>query len=267
MTSLSEMTEFYFPMKKYWLLSVLLLSAHFLVAQNDKDNKDFPPRPSPARLVNDLTGTLTSGQILNLEARLERLNDTSSSQVAVVILHSIGSYDISDYTVRLFKKWGIGQKDKNNGVLLLIALDDHKMDITNGYGLEGVLTDIESKQILDNVIKPYFKEKKYYEGINQGVDAIAKAVAGEYKADNTKTDDSSDGWVALVFIAIIVIFFIISAMNRRKGGGGGFMGGGGIPFIFFGGGGSSGGFDGGGGGGGFDFGGGDSGGGGASSSW
>lgn len=236
---------------------------------------DFPARPST--IVTDFTNTLSSQERQALEQKLVTFNDSTSSQVAVVIMSSIGNYDISDYAVQLYNKWGIGQKEKNNGVLLLVAKDDRKIFITTGYGMEGVLPDALCKRIVDNDILPNFKAGDYYGGIDAATTSIMSIVKGEYTADSyMKQRKQKVPWFGVlmaIFIFIIVIiskigstrnyasrnglgfwaaWALLNAASRRSSGSwGGFSGG-------------SGGFGGGGFGG---FGGGSSGGGGAGGSW
>ena len=231
--------------------------------------QDIPQNPNPARLVNDFVGGLLNpSQINQLEQKLRAYQDSTSTQVAIVIVKSVQPYDISEYAVKLGRDWGIGQKDKNNGILLLWAPGDRKIYIATGYGAEGGLTDARSKRIVEQTIKPYFKQLQYYEGLNAATDDIIKYQAGEFEADPSSEGDTGDALVGLlvIFVIILVIFYIIGKI-RGKGGKGGHGGGGFIPYVTYTGwGSSSGGWSGGdsgGGGGGFDFGGGSFGGGGA----
>jgi uncharacterized protein len=259
-------------MKKLIILFLLTLSYSVSFAQ------DFPAKPNT--LVNDYTQTLTSSQIQQLEQKLVAYDDSTSNQIAVVIMKSVGDYDINEYALELGRKWGIGGKSKNNGVILLIAIGDRKLAIQTGYGLEGALPDIYTKRIIENDIKPFFKANDYYAGIDAGTNSIISLIKGEYKNDNPKAKSKggkgSAGFIVLIIIVIIVIIL-------RKGGGGGgsqVIGGRGVAeALLFGallgggrssGGGFGGGFGGGssGGGGGFGgFGGGSFGGGGSSGSW
>jgi uncharacterized protein len=231
--------------------------------------QDIPAPPNPPKLVNDYTQTLTSDQAGALEKKLVAFDDSTSTQIAVVLINGLDGYDISDYALKLGRKWGIGGKENNNGVVLLIAVQDRKINISTGYGVEGALPDITAKHIIDEVIKPNFKGKDYYRGIDEGTNAIIKAVKGEYKIAKKKRK-GSDGAIALVLI--VVTIFLLSLMGG--GGSGGSMisrrgnRGFGGPFFFPMGGGfgsSGGGSSGGGGFGGF--GGGSFGGGGASGGW
>jgi len=262
--------------KKLFFFFALLVTGYTAFAQ------DFPPKPNT--LVTDYTNSLSEGDKQQLENKLVAFNDTSSTQIAIVLIKSVGDYDINEYTTQLGRKWGVGQKGKNNGLLILAAMDQHKVSIQVGYGLEGAVPDIITHQIIENDIKPHFRNNDYYGGLDAATTDIIKYTKGEYKADK-KPDDSNSGNVGggIVTLIIIVIFILIFIF-RNRGGGGHIIGGrgGASPFWWFvagdilgssgrgggWGGGSGGGFGGGGGGGGFGgFGGGSFGGGGSSGSW
>ena len=254
-------------MKKIFFLFLLTLSYSLCLAQ------EFPATSS--KLVNDYTNTLSASQTQQLEQKLAAFNDSTSNQVAVVIIKSVGDYDINEYALELGRKWGVGGKTKNNGIVLLVALGDRKIAIQTGYGLEGALPDIYTKRIIENDIKPFFKANDYYAGLDAGTNSIISLIKGEYKNDNPKAK-SKGGKGGAGFIVIIII--VIIAIIIRKGGGGGgnqVIGGRGVAeaLLFgallgssrdsggggFGGGSSGGGFGG--------FGGGSFGGGGSSGSW
>lgn len=240
--------------------------------------QSLPERPNPPRLVNDFTKTLTPDQIQALEDKLVALDVSTSTQIAVVIVPTVNGATIADYNVELIRKWGVGSKKNNNGVILLIAKDDRTLDITVGYGLEGALTDATAKSIIDDIIVPSFKGSDYYRGIDQGTDAIVQAVKGQYNTPRAKTATGKSGNKIGFFIIIIIIILLVSRGGGR-GGGGTFMSRRGQTGIaeamlwstLLGGGRGGGGSDwggGGSGGGGFGgFGGGGGGGGGASGSW
>ncbi|MFN5423551.1 MAG: TPM domain-containing protein [bacterium] len=233
--------------------------------------KELPAKPSPPRLVVDYTNTLAADQQEALERKLVTFDDSSSSQIAVVIIETTGDRDISDYAVALGRAWGIGNKEFNNGVLLLVAKSDRKIWIATGYGLEGALPDAIAKSIIDNDITPNFRENDFYRGLDEGTNAIISAIAGEYTAPadyhKRKKKDTPP------IVIIIIIIFLILGFIRRGGGGGHYhrrgynsSGGPGGIWFFPSGGGSS--FGGGSSGGGFGgFGGGSFGGGGAGGSW
>lgn len=260
--------------KRFFLFILFISGAFVLQAQT------FPEQPD--RLVNDYTNTLTQAEVSQLEQKLVAFDDSTSTQIAVVLIKSLEGYDVADYAVRLAEKWGIGGSKNNNGVLLLASLGDRKVTIQTGYGVEGALPDAIARRIIENEIKPGFKTGNYFGGLDQGTSAIISYTKGEYKEARKKPQQGKGPSGFVIFLIIMVIIFLIS----RKGGGGGsqVIGGRGAASPFWwmlmgsalggrGGGGGFGGFSGGsggfgGGGGGFGgFGGGSFGGGGASGSW
>ena len=230
-------------------------------------------RSNPPVLVTDLAGVLSPEQKQALENKLVAIDDASSNQIAVVILPTLDGNPIEEYATKLFRTWGIGNKKSRNGVLLLIAIQDKKIRIEVGYGLEGAIPDITANSIIDNDIKSAFRQQAYYEGIDKATDDIAKAAVGEYKeARPKKTRSKSKGSGGLFLIILIII---LAVLRNGRGGGGSNIGGGGFSDVatgmllgsLLGGGGRGGGGFGGGGGGFGGFGGGSSGGGGASGGW
>jgi uncharacterized protein len=250
-------------MKKLLLIFSLLIS----LGINAQVEKDIPKRPSPPRLVNDFTNTLSAEQVQALESKLKDYDDSTSNQVAVVIVNSTGNYEIQEYALAILRGWGVGNKENNNGIVLLVAKDDRHVRIEVGYGLEGAVPDVIAKRIIDNEITPQFKEGNYYRGIEQGTNAIIQAAVGEYTAPDNYGSKKNKGPSISTIIFIIIFLFIIFG-GAASGPGGTYVSRGGfLPWL---GGGSSGGggWSGGGGGGGFGgFGGGSGGGGGASGSW
>lgn len=237
-------------------------------------SQDFPAKP--ARLVNDYTNTLSAEQLARLEQKLVTFDDSTSTQIAIALVKSVGDYDINEYALELGRKWGVGQAGKNNGIMIVVALGDRKISIQTGYGLEGVLPDIYAKRIIENDIKPYFKSGDYFGGLNSGTDAIIKYTKGEYKSDKPKAKNKGGGTSSVAIIIIIVIVIIIVLRRGGGGGGGQVIGSRGVADALFwsmllGGGrgsGGGGGWGGGSSGGGFGgFGGGSFGGGGSSGSW
>ena len=230
-------------------------------------------RSNPPVLVTDLAGVLSPEQKQALENKLVAIDDSSSNQIAVVILPTLDGNPIEEYATKLFRTWGIGNKKTNNGILLLIAIQDKKIRIEVGYGLEGAIPDITANSIIDNDIKPAFRQQAYYEGIDKATDDIAKAAVGEYKE---KREKRTKGKGSNPLLFVLILFIIVAILGKKGGGGGSNIGGGGFSDIatgmllgsLLGGGGRGGGGGFGGGGGGFGgFGGGSSGGGGASGGW
>ncbi len=243
--------------------------------------QDFPPVPNPPKLVNDFTNTLSSAEAAQLERKLVAYNDSTSTQIAIVMMRSVGQYDIADYAFRLGESWGIGGGANDNGILILAAMDDRKVFIATGYGMEGAVPDALAKRIVENLILPNFRREAYYEGLNEATDMIFKLASGEYTAEDVESKGNSGGaiFMILFFIFLFVILPLLKNRNDNdnhmggKGGGvdlwttimlAGMLGGGGRRS---GGGFGGGGFGGGGGGGFGGFGGGSFGGGGAGGSW
>lgn len=259
--------------------TALIIALAFSVCAFAQIDKVIPAKPNPPRLVNDFAGALTPEQIQALENKLVAYDDSTSNQIAVVTVKTTGDYEIQEVSLGLLRKWGVGGT-KNNGIVILAAIDDHKIYIATGYGLEGAVPDITAKTIVDNDITPNFKQTNYYRGFDEAVNSLIKAAAGEYKApegyrDNARGKGTGFGKIIMGIIILFVILGMFGGGSNRGGGyvsrrGSGWLG----PMILGGllGRGSSGGFGGGGfgggGGGGFGgFGGGSGGGGGAGGSW
>ncbi|WP_233454842.1 TPM domain-containing protein [Hymenobacter negativus] len=274
-------TLFRFPLLKpgvsraWWPMLLLLLG---LVSALSSAAQNIPPRPNPPRLVNDLAGLMQGSEADQLERKLVAYNDSTSSQIAVVTVPTLDGDDIADYAQKLYEGWGIGRKGKNNGILILVAKQEHTARIQTGYGLEGAVPDALAKRIISNTLVPAFRQNQYYAGLDRATDQLIALAKGEYQADpadaqrQDRGDRTGSGFPFWIIILVMVIVF---TMIRNRGGGGGRgnrgFGGGFVPPIIFGGGfgGGGGGWGGGGGGGGGfgGFGGGSSGGGGASGSW
>ena len=266
-------------MKKITYILLLVFSAVVSSAQGQNFSMEqvIKTPPNPPKLVNDYADILTADQKQALETKLYQFDDTTSSQVTVVIVPHLDGKDVADAAIELGRSWGVGSKSNNNGVVLLISVEDRKLNISPGYGLEKSLPDLVCQQIIKNIIVPNFKGQDYYRGIDEGTDAIIQAIQGEYKAPKNynKSGRSIGGIGKIIFIIIIIIVFL-AVSSGGGGGGGSFMSSrGAVPFILGnllgsasrgggggfggGGGGSSGGFGG--------FGGGSFGGGGSSGSW
>ena len=267
---------------KTCLIAVLLFCSSGLWAQTSTD--PIPPKPEPAVYVHDYSGWLSGNEKAQLEYKLRRYWDSTSTQIIVMIRPDIGDYDRAAYAFELGNRWGVGDKKKNNGVVVLIKTEqpDRGVFIATGYGAEGGLTDLTSGRIIRNTMGPFFREQRYYNGIDAGLNEMIQALSGEF--DRTTESGNPDDWfILLLFLGFFLFFFLYiryRMRQMRKGGrwythdthspyedpyptrrGRGNTGGG----WWIGGGGSSGG--GGGSFGGGDFGGGSFGGGGAGGDW
>ena len=260
-----------FGLRSIGLFLVFLFTGFISFAQD----KAIPEKPMPPRLVNDLAHMMNADEQSQLERILLNFSLQTSNEITIVTIDSLGDYDVADYATKLGKAWGVGRSGKNNGVVILASLKDHKINISPGKGLEGALTDLQCGEIIRNEMVPAFRDKNYYEGFSKAADAVIAATKGEYKADPREHKSGHVPFTAIIILIIIVVF-IIKMIGGGGSGGGNYMSGSGLgnfaTGMFLGsmlGGGGRGG-DGGGdsGGGGFGgFGGGDFGGGGASGSW
>ena len=253
-------------MKRSVLIFFICITS-FLQAQ------DLPEPMRPKRIVNDFTQLFSPQQQQALEQKLRNFNDTSSTQIAIVTVPTLQGYAPSDYAQRLAEKWGVGQKGKDNGVLLLIKpksrTEKGQVAIAVGYGLEGIIPDAIASRIIRNEIIPEFQQNNYYRGINKATDVLMQLAGGEFTAEQYARKNGN-GSAEVIIIPILILFLLPLFFRRKKGYTTGSHGSGGIPPIFFGGfggGGSNFGSFSGGSGSFGGFGGGSFGGGGASGSW
>jgi uncharacterized protein len=250
-----------------------LLVALLLAALAGAGSAALPIPPPPDRRINDYAGVLSAAERARLEDTLRARERERSNQIVVAVFRSLQGESLEDYSIRLAQAWRVGQKGLDNGVIFLVFVEDRKMRLEVGYGLESKLTDALSSQILREAVAPRFREGKIADGITAGLDAIEQAIAGTYKAAPQGQPARGQGMTTfqmfLLFIVVgglltIVVPTLYSSHIRRQGWTGGSRGWGG-PIIFPGGGWGGGG--GGGGGGDFSGGGGGFGGGGASGDW
>jgi uncharacterized protein len=256
-------------LKINFLLIVLIMAGTILSQPVNLPDK-------PTSWVNDYAGVLSADERETLNTMLAGLEKRSSNQIFIAIFKRLPeNYYLEDFTVKLFEKWKPGLADKDNGILLTIFIDDHKMRFEIGYGLEDVITDAQSATLIRNYLAPQFKQGNYYSGIKAALDVLIPAVEGKYRIPVSGESNDGFSFGPGTIIIFFIVFFVLSRMlNARRWTGlgskrrGSYWSG---PFWWggFGGGGSSGGgFGGGFGGGGFSGGfGGSSGGGGASGSW
>lgn len=223
-----------------------------------------PDFPALSGRVVDAAGLLSPQQRISLSQKLADLESGTTSQLVVVTLKSLAGYDIADYGYQLGRHWAVGQNDKNNGAILIVAPDERKVRIEVGYGLEDTLTDALSRIIIETAILPHFRAGDMAAGIVAGVDDIIKVLAGDAQEIESRALDApldDDSWLIAVFVLFVMILIVMpiilriadpSAVPGRRGSrrsssssssggwssrsGGGFSGGGGS----FGGGGSSG---------------------------
>lgn len=230
-------------------IQLLLFSATALAAPN------IPPAPTQNVYIQDYAGVIDAQAKASMNAIAEELQRKTKAQLVVVTIKSLQGESLEEYSLELLRKWGIGDKNLNNGVLLLVAVDDRKSRIEVGYGLEGALNDSLTGRIQDEYILPYLRQNQYSKGIQNGFNALAQIVAKEYNvnistqpvvrplARQQQQTTELPSWavflIGIVFIGLMIIdqmflggsllrmLIYLIAMGRGGGGGrgGGFGGG------------------------------------------
>lgn len=229
-------------LKKYLIIFLILICLVIPISSFAKGL----PAPSSDFYVYDEVGLLEDDTIDYIVSINKQLEEQTGSQVVVAVIEDLEDKEIEDYSLNLFRKWGIGDKQKNNGVLLLVSPNDKKVRIEVGYGLEGVIPDSKAGDILDSHILPYFKKEEYNSGVKDGFSAIVGYVCEEYEVeledlDNVSTDIPILVELLIVFLILLILTSIIIVDDEDNGfsssggfgggksssGGGGFSGGGG----------------------------------------
>ena len=179
----------------------------------------FPEKSNPPKIVNDYANFLSAQENSALENKLVQFNNQTSTQIAIVIVQSLNGYDPSSYAFALGDKWGIGQKGKNNGILILVKPkyqnSKGEVFIATGYGVEGAVPDAIAKRIVNNEIIPYFKQGMYYKGLDEATNRIIELTKGEYTADEYQRATGRKG-SAIPGIIIFLIVIIFSFIGRAK---------------------------------------------------
>ena len=181
---------------------------------------EIPEKPAQETSVYDYIDLLSAVEEKNLEEKLIRYSDTTSTQIVVATISSTQGENIMYLGAQWAHAWGIGQEKEDNGVLILLAKDDRKIAINTGYGVEHLLTDAMSRRIIERDIIPYFKQNDYYGGLNRGADAIFEVLQGEYQADPVSSSPTGVPIGLIIFLIVMFIIFIIAISKGRKGGGG-----------------------------------------------
>ena len=254
-------------MHRFFITSLILL-AGVLPVRADSDR--LLNSLKPTGYVSDFANVMNPSDRAAVERTLTELEQKSGAQVSVVTLKSLEGGQIDDFAVRLFARWGIGQKSKNNGLLLIAAIEDRKVRIETGYGFEGVLPDAAAGRLIDQIIRPAFRAGDYSGGLRKGAEALASVAASasgveqtgirNQNIDRPRTKNLPD-FIGLILLILFIVgpmypIFFPPLGGSRGRSGGGWIGGGYRGGGFSGGGGGFGGF-----------GGGMSGGGGASRGW
>jgi uncharacterized protein len=201
------------------LMCILL----FLIIALPAHGQTLLQRPQPPRLVNDFAGILSSSDVERLEQKLVAFNDSTSTQIAIVIVNDLQGYDRSDFAIKVASDWGLGQKGLNSGVLVLIKPKTQDSNglafITTGYGIEGIIPDLTCADIVDREMIPKFRKGDYYGGIDAGTNVIMALASKEFTAADYKGKGVSPKAAipgGLIFFIIIFIIIVISAGNSNN---------------------------------------------------
>lgn len=205
-------------------ITLILLVTLGLMAFKAQSQETIPPKPDPPRLVNDFAGILSQEEVNALERKLVTYFDSTSTQIVVVIVKSLGGYDKNEFAYRIGQSWGVGEKGKNNGAVVLVKPkiqgEKGEASIQTGYGLEGAIPDALAKRIVDNEMIPNFKAGNYYAGLDAATSVMISLAKGEYSADEytKRAGGKSSPYAMLIpFIIIIVVFLLIRTNKTRSG--------------------------------------------------
>lgn len=176
---------------------------------------NIPPKPSNQTSLYDYINLFDTSQQQALRDKLVRYSDSTSTQIVIVIISTTEGEDISFLGAKWGQEWGIGQADKDNGILIILARDDRMVDINTGYGIETIITDRMAEQIINRIMIPEFKTGNYYQGLNLGTDALFAALNGEF--EENRTFKKKQFPVGLIIVFFLILLFII-LRTRHKGG-------------------------------------------------
>ena len=198
--------------KKFATLFLLLFAISICHAQR------IPNRPSPPRLVNDYTNTLTASQANSLEYKLRNYNDTTSTQIAVVFVNDLQGTTAADFAYQIGEKWGVGTKE-NNGIVILVKPKNEtkgEVFISVGYGLEQYGPDALAKRIIETQMIPAFRYNDYYGGVNNAIDSIIKLASGGFSSDNNEDEDAAFAALMIIIIGMIVMILYITLIGKAS---------------------------------------------------
>lgn len=176
---------------------------------------DIPKEPTLETSVYDYAAILNNNEANYLEQKLIKYADTTSTQIVIATVKTLNGNDISLVATNWAHKWKIGEAEEDNGIFILVASEDRKIDISTGYGIEYRLTDLMAERILNRIILPEFKQGDYFSGLDKGIDAIISALKGEFKAP--KTRKKKDGFPAGLTLLLGTMFFIFILSLIAKG--------------------------------------------------
>lgn len=205
--------------KAYIPIVILLFFSIFISQINYAQT--IPERPSPPRLVNDFANIFSQKELRSLEKKLVRFNDTTSNQITVVTVNSIGDDTPFNLATEIGLKWKVGRKEFDNGIVILIKPKISKADkgqtyIAVGYGLEPAIPDAIAKRIVDNEMIPSFRHDDYFEGVDRATTVLMQLASGEISTDDYRNQSGANGLVSLLPFIIIAIILVIIRSSRSR---------------------------------------------------
>lgn len=209
------MIQIILKIAKFLLIPILLL-LHLIGFAQFK----IPPKPEFQTSVYDYANLLSTAEKSQLEEKLIKYSDSTTTQIVAVTIDKIDGEDIGILTPRWAQEWGIGQAKQDNGILILVAKEERKIWIAPGYGVEDRLVAGINGEIIRNIIIPEFKAGSYYNGLDKGADAIFKVLKGKYKGKRVEKSDEGGKFPILPVIIIFVIIFLIASKNKGGNSGG-----------------------------------------------
>ena len=179
--------------------------------------QDFPTPADPPKLVNDFASLLTPQEQQSLERKLVAFDDSTRTQIAIVIVNALNGYDVADYSFELAESWGIGQAGEHNGILILIAPNERRMFIATGYGVEGFIPDAIAKRIVEGTLKPNFRNEEYFVGLDQATNLLMGLLSGQFSAQQLEEKAPGFPFLLILLIFIVVMFLLARFGNRSRG--------------------------------------------------
>ena len=206
---------------KYFIITFFIgLVSVFAQSPYDLVKIENPPK----KLVQDYAQVFDAMQLQDLERKLVAYNDSTSTQILVLTVKDLEGYPIETFANEIGEKWGVGQKGKDNGIVIVLSEKDRKITIRTGYAAQIQLPPSINKSIIDQVIIPHFKQGDYAGGINSGVDAIFQYFNGKYKAEPKEPQYEVD-WFSTILLLFFILFILFAIFGRKNNGGGGGNGG------------------------------------------
>lgn len=182
--------------------------------------QDIPERPRPPRLVNDYLNILSAQQKSSLENKLVKFNNSSSTQIVIVIIGDLSGYDKAEFAYKIGEEWGVGQKGKDNGIVILVkptgGQGQRKTYIAVGYGLEGIIPDAIAKRIVDHELLPNFKNNRFYDGLYAATDVLISLSLKEFKAEDYVAKTKKKFGPPLIMIIFFILIILFSRLVRVR---------------------------------------------------